>query len=185
MKRSNRYLYFVRHGQYRPSPDGGILTSLGRKQATRTGKRLSGLPFDAVVVSDLNRAVETHTLAAASMPDAPRAKRSALLREARPSAFPGIHVSLEDRADGKARILEILARYFRPSTRDRYELYVCHGNLIRTLVGQCLGQPWTVWKHMGTSHCGITRFEIRPDGRKVVASYNDTGHLPHGWITST
>jgi serine/threonine-protein phosphatase PGAM5 len=180
-----RHLYFVRHGQYEPSSDGGVLTGLGRKQARRTGKRLAAIAIDQLIASDLGRAVETAELIAGQLPAAPRARQLPLLREARPSAFPGIRIPLAERADGKRRVTEIVRRYFRPSRRQRHELFVCHGNLIRALASRCLGQSWTAWRDMDTSHCGVTRFEIRPDGRTLLRSYNETGHLPPAWVTRT
>jgi len=142
------------------------------------------LPVASLVSSDLGRAKETAAIIAAALPGL-RVRQTALLREAMPTGYPGQKVPLVTRAEHKARIDEIVDRRLRPSRRDRIELVVCHGNLIRSLVCRVLSVRVTAWRDFDTFHCGITQIVVKPDGRTMVASYNDTGHLPHGLITTS
>lgn len=180
----SRFLYFVRHGHYEPDERqaGGRLTALGRRQARHAARRLAGLPVAAMVTSDLGRATETAAIIAAALPGV-RVRQTALLREAMPTAYPGVRVPLATRAEHKERLDAVVERLLRPSRRDRVELVVCHGNLIRSVVCRAIGVRLTAWRELGTFHCGITQIVVKPDGRAVLAAYNDTGHLPHALIT--
>ena len=37
---------------------------------------------------------------------------------------------------------------------------------------------------LASSNCSVTLFAVWPNGRVGLLSYNDTGHLPAGLITS-
>ena len=55
--RSIRFITLVRHGQYvhDPDPDKKILTTLGRSQASITGKKIaaSGIQYDSIICSEM------------------------------------------------------------------------------------------------------------------------------------
>ena len=189
---ATRTLYLVRHGYYDLTSThklGGSLTSIGVEQAQLTAQKFSLLPITAIYCSTLPRAAETADIITQGL-DVPL-RRSRWLWECVPCIPPAWAeyfkgYSPASIARDKKQAEKAFDKYFkRAQGKDKREIVVGHGNLIRSIVGQCLGQSWTVWKQMGTSHCGITRFEVRPDGRKVTCSYNDTGHLPHAWITSS
>lgn len=173
-----RTLHFVRHGQYEHQDGvfGGALTRLGHRQARLVGKALAELPVRLVHVSDYNRARETADRIAAEV-GAP-IHGTPLLREMMPSAVPGLHVALADRADARERLEQIEARYLKPSRAERHEVVVCHGNLIRALVARCLRTPRTAWFQMLVHHAGLTSLQVRPDGRVLLERFNDVGHLP-------
>ena len=70
MSRSERYLVLLRHGETewtisrRHTGRTDIeLTEAGREEARAAGRRLSGMEFERVVTSPLDRAVETCSLA--------------------------------------------------------------------------------------------------------------------------
>lgn len=180
-----RYLYFVRHGQYVHTArvEGGVLTPLGRRQARRTGDRFSRVPLARLVASDLGRARETAAIIASRLPRTLRIRADPRLREAIPTGVPGATVPRVKRARGKRQLEQICAEFVKPSPRTRHELFVCHGNLIRALACRVLGVRATAWFNFGTHHCGVTRLTVRPDGRVLVDSYNDTGHLPTAMVT--
>jgi serine/threonine-protein phosphatase PGAM5 len=110
--------------------------------------------------------------------------RAHLLRECLPSMPPDRrkdlpHITADMIRRGRDRVDRAYRRYFRRSrSRDEYELLVCHGNLIRYLVGRVLGLRQHAWSSLGTSHCGITVVRILGTGECVLERYNDTGHLP-------
>jgi serine/threonine-protein phosphatase PGAM5 len=195
---ASRVLYLVRHGQHRRLPqeeasteqpnrsDGG-LTSLGRKQAELTGRRLILHPIGAIHCSSLPRASETAEIIAKEFPGV-TPRRSCVLWECVPSVpsqlsalFPGM--SCTDVAGGRERAEKAYARYFKSARGvDKHEVLVCHGNLIRYFVTRVLDVESDAWVRLGTFNCGIT--EVRVNGSwQTLVSHNDCGHLPVGMRT--
>jgi len=177
-----KILFFVRHGHYEPNGFSGKLTTLGRKQALRLAKRLNEWPITMIRSSDMTRAVETAQIIAEHIGGI-RVRKSPVLREMFPTAFPGMVIPLKYRAQGKDNLDTILKRYFRLPRSPQHEVIVCHGNLIRSLVCKVLNVRLTLWGQMGTANAGITRFTMFSDGNVGLSSYNDVGHLPEHMIT--
>jgi serine/threonine-protein phosphatase PGAM5 len=183
---AQRILYFVRHGQYDWASSeklGGPLTTTGRKQARKTATRLKDIPFTTIYHSDLPRAIETATLISQKLPGVPL-RPSRLLRECFP--YPPLHVPewleqipierLEKDANQATRALD---KFFRPTRgKDKYELLVCHGNIIRFFVCCALGTPPENWPNADIHNCSISEIRVDPDGGLRLISHNDTGHLP-------
>jgi len=180
-----RTILLVRHGQY-STEDAGKLTELGREQARITGKwifeHLGDQRVHALWSSTLPRARETAELIA---PNVTRSKvRSVgILREGMYSKVKGYDVTEQERKEDRARADDAWSRYFRTSRADRFEILVCHGNLIRYFVCRALHTPVIRWTRMNSNHCSLTRILIRDTGAVRVVSYNETGHLPPKLIT--
>jgi serine/threonine-protein phosphatase PGAM5 len=193
----SRVLYLVRHGQHeRLSPDevdggsedersilaDGGLTKLGRKQAKLTARRLCSHPISAIYCSSLPRALQTAEIMAKEFPGV-ALRKSRILWECIPSvpaflsaSFSGMSSEEIGRARGRAEGAYV--RYFKAArTRDKHEILVCHGNLIRYFVSRALGAGPDAWANMGSFNCGISEVWITHD-RKVVMCHNDCGHLP-------
>jgi broad specificity phosphatase PhoE len=184
-----RTIYLVRHGQqdHRHKQDDkreGRLTPLGRRQARAVARRLRGLPIDAVHSSPLWRAEETAHIIARQFPGM-RVRLAPILRE----CIPGLPAGLSDRVvehfrketidGGLAQAKRAYNRYFkRTRGRDRHEVIVCHGNLIRYFVCRALGVKPDAWMSLDIHNCGLCEISIEANGRIVVISHNDTGHLP-------
>lgn len=188
-KRPNRhrFLYFVRHGQYERTPEhpDGTLTELGRRQAGHLATRLADAPFDAIWSSTMYRAWETaRTIADQQFPHL-EVQRSTLLRE---KVFPNERLWDAARPQSRApadRLDRIAARWLRPSNRERHELIVCHGNLIRALVTHILGISIELWPQLGTNNCGLTRVVCHADGRVRLLSYNEFSYQPDEYFSVT
>lgn len=176
-----RTLVLVRHGQY-DTNDGGRLTPLGREQAKATATFLGKLSFDAVWASTLPRAKETAAILTEPLGEC-RVKCSRLLCEGMYTKVEGYDISPEERQSDCARADRAFALLFKKSRRDRTELVVCHGNLIRYLVCLALDVPYARWMRMTSHHCAITRMLVRSTGSIRLCSYNETGHLPAELIT--
>jgi serine/threonine-protein phosphatase PGAM5 len=182
-----RILYLVRHGNFdteaRP-PDGlgGSLTTLGRRQARLTAKRLSQLPIDVIYHSDLHRAAETAALIAEQLPAVPL-RPSRLLRE----CTPGLpHVFAEYFKDYAPEQLErerqqaerAYQRFFKLTRRgERREVLVCHGNIIRYFLSRVMQAPSSVWTGMDVRQGSISEVELQAAWRRVNG-LSDVGHLP-------
>ena len=186
---ASRNLYLVRHGQYRGADAATgapeVLTPLGRRQAERLGRRLAALPFDAIWHSDLPRAVETVHILAEHLPDAPR-RASKLLREGVPTV--AAHFGPEFRPprakvlETKRRMDQAFERFVRPSRKQRTELIVAHGNIIRYLIRRALGDAAERWWQLDTFQCGLSVLRVGRE-RCALMAFNDVGHLPLRMVT--
>lgn len=176
---ASRILYLVRHGQYHMDPtlnSYGGLTALGRRQARRVAKRLAQYPIDVMHHSDMLRAHQTADLIALRFADL-KMRKSPLLREGLPG-FRGERPTARTRAT-QQRMDSAFHKYFRPTRgRDRHELVVCHGNIIRYLCMRVLDVPPGTWWRMDTLQCGLTVVRITGPDDRFLETYNDVGHLP-------
>jgi broad specificity phosphatase PhoE len=189
----SRVLILVRHGQYvndEKSRHYGQLTALGRRQAKRTGKRLSEYQFDVAYHSDMKRAVETAAIVFGEMEPLPSHTMKAL-REITPPLPSHLGENAKQRSSQqkllRAALDTLVPRFLSApkGNRNRLELIVAHGNLIRYLVRLAMGDKTSEWWRMGTSNCGITILAIRQGGPNALYQYNDVGHLPKSMQTIT
>lgn len=184
---ATRTLMLVRHGQYVTDPThprSGALTALGRKQARRLAGRLAEYPVGALHVSTMPRAVETAELVGPALGSL-RCRRTRLLLEGIPTALPqlpGLSRALV--TEHRQRMDEAFERYFKPARgRDRYEVLVCHGNIIRYLLRKALGDPAHKWWRSETHNCSLSMVSIDADGAMRLLALNDVGHLPRSMQT--
>lgn len=191
---ATRTIYLVRHGLHDSKNShhdklGGGLTPVGVEQAKLTAQRLSSLPISAIYCSTLRRAVETAEIIAREFPDIPL-QRSRLLGECMPCIprnFAELFVDIpaEKIAQDRERAGRAFERHFKHARgKDKHEIVVCHGNLIRYFVCRVLQLGLEAWVDMDMSNCGISTVLIGSNGRMVLVSHNDVGHLPHHLITS-
>ncbi len=177
-----RLVSLIRHGEYEPSPDGGVLTARGRRQATSTGKRLARLAPNAIYASTLSRAKESADLISAKV-ELPVRKPKNYLRESWPTGVKGYNVPLAARRLGRRRVEEICERHLRVAKRDFHEVLVCHGNIIRAVVAMALGMRLTAWAQMYINHGSFTQLIVTDSGRTALRHYNDVGHFTPGLIS--
>lgn len=185
---ASRYIYLVRHGQY--DPDAlchdeleGSLSKLGKQQARKTAKALQNLPITAIHCSTLRRAAETAELIAAVFPDV-KVNRTRRLWESIPYVSEDMRqqfqnflpAQLKKQAERSEKAFE---HYFKPTRgKDKHEILVTHGNLVRYFVCRALRVDPAAWTHMDCHNCGITRIRVNEFGDTFLITYNDTGHLP-------
>jgi broad specificity phosphatase PhoE len=187
-----RYLYLVRHGQYRPEEGvgadvDGSLTGVGRDQALAVTEALRSLPICNVYSSPMRRAMETAELVASAFEMTPQIVPE--LREVIPVIPPDLaeyfeftmpDLTPERVAHEKATADTAFDLLFRPpeSDEDVHEIVVSHGNIIQYLSCCVIGAPGELWLRLETNHCSITRCAIGSSGRMKLVSANDVGHLP-------
>jgi serine/threonine-protein phosphatase PGAM5 len=180
-----RILYLVRHGHYHTEQDSakyGQLTALGRRQATRVGRRLASLDLHVLHHSDLLRAVETAEIIARELDRAIPVKSSKLLREGVPTVpcpwLPNL-TRAQARQD-RARMDAAYDRYFRPlRSGQREELLVAHANIIRYFVSRAMRDSVAKWARISLTQGSLTVIAVGPmSGRALLMSFNDVGHLP-------
>ena len=61
----------------------------------------------------------------------------------------------------------------------RFEVIVCHGNIIRYFFCRALQIPPEAWLRMSIYNCGITYLMIKPNGYVSCRTMGDIGHLDH------
>ncbi len=171
-----RYVSLIRHGEYDPSPEGGVLTARGRKQAVSTGKRLSKLECDNIYASTMSRAMESATIIARHVDLDVRPGRD-YLRESMPTGVRGHRVPLDARRAGRQRVETIIEKHIRPATKETHDVLVCHGNIIRAVVAMALGLKLTTWTKMFIHHGSFSQLVVLPTGRVALRHYNDIGHF--------
>jgi serine/threonine-protein phosphatase PGAM5 len=188
-----RTIWLVRHGQYdhddpRDESVGKGLVPIGVAQARLLGARLraTGVVFDAFDASPLTRARQTAEALGEDL--AGRAPR--IVPEIAECTMPTRRTEItadEDPAEMKAcseRLDQFFAERFVPSPdRERNELVVCHGNVIRYLVTKALGVDTTAWLEMSVHNASLTVIRVEADGRFKVIAVGDSGHLPPSMLT--
>jgi serine/threonine-protein phosphatase PGAM5 len=181
-----RTIVLVRHGAYQsdpanPSPGPGLLP-VGVAQAKLVASRLAAMAkFDAVFSSPLTRAHETARVIAAEVSNG-SLQIVPELEECTPPTRRK-EVTKDERAESmarcKARFDTLFAQRFVPAAGNaRREIFVAHGNVIRSMVVRALGVDPEAWLEMSIGHASITEILVEPDGRFRVISVGDVGHLP-------
>jgi serine/threonine-protein phosphatase PGAM5 len=190
---ASRTLVLVRHGHYERLEGGdersGMgLSALGVAQSRLVADRLAtqAAGFDDRRVSPLRRARDTAATIGSGAAKAvfdidedlaectPPTRRREIIADEKPEVLAACRTQL-DRA---------FARYFKRATdRDRNELLVCHGNVIRYFVTRALGVDTEAWLEMSVGHASLTTIRVEPDGRMKVIAVGDVGHLPRSMLT--
>jgi serine/threonine-protein phosphatase PGAM5 len=190
-----RTIYLVRHGHYDADPAadetlGPGLSPLGVAQAHLAGARLASLvpQFDALHASPMQRARDTAAVIGQSFPGASFDIVEDLAECTPPTRVASVMAGEkpEDLAACSRQVDRLFARYFVPATdHERTELFVCHGNIIRSLLVRALGVDRDAWLEMSLGHASITKLRVHPDGRIQVIGAGDVGHLPPNLLTGT
>jgi serine/threonine-protein phosphatase PGAM5 len=194
-----------------PDPLGSKLTELGWRQAHQAARRLASLKVDVIHTSSLNRTMETAQILAVEHPGIP-IRPSRMLWECVPAmpetalkwfkAHPdpgSVTLPLEmqpwrpiwsilDDAQHLETDMEQARqawdKYFIPARgKERHDILVCHGNLIRYFITRALHTPPEAWINMDIHNCSISQIVIEGDGRPMLISFNDTGHLHADQLT--
>ncbi len=202
---ATRTLYLVRHGDYLPIDNSvlgeqpsmaaryqhacevGGLTPLGKEQAEVVAERLKPLPVTAIHTSTMRRAVETTDSIAAQFPKV-RVRRSDKLWECIPAVPDAPHdrglrkkYTPDELAEQQGRAERVFDHYFkRARGKDKHEIIIAHGNLIRYFMCRVLHvPPESLTLNMEICNCSVSEVLIHPDGRMMLIAYNDTGFMPY------
>lgn len=188
-----RTIYLIRHGHYAADPTidekrGPGISPIGAAQANLVGARLAGLAvkFDALYVSPMQRARDTAAVISGNFPGSKFTVVDDLAECTPPTRDQKIIAGEKpaDLAACTAAIDRLFAAYFKASQGgDRTEMFVCHGNIIRSLVVRALGVDADAWLGMSAGHASITKIRIDAEGRFKVISVGDVGHLPPNLLT--
>ncbi len=184
------YIYLVRHGEHLDAEHGlldGPLSPRGRRQAELLAGRLSGIPFDALWHSPLDRAAETAQVIAERMP-ALEPQPSALLFDCvptgstddTPSVFEPFFGSVtpDEVAAGRAQMADAVNAFLVRKPGEVHELLVTHNFVIAWFVREVLGAPEWKWMTLNQAYCGLTVLAQKQGRPWSLLSFNDLAHLP-------
>jgi probable phosphoglycerate mutase len=184
------YIYLVRHGEHQDAEHGlvdGRLSPRGRRQAALLADRLSGVPFDAVWHSPLERASQTAQAVKERMPSL-QPEPSALLfdcvptgmTEETPTAFEPFFGSVtEAEIDaGRAQMADAVSEYLVRKRGEVHELLITHNFVIAWFVREVLQAPDWRWMTLNQAHCGLTVIAQKQGRPWTLLSHNDMAHLP-------
>lgn len=195
-EKGTRTIYLIRHGEYdqtdtSDSDVGKKLTPLGIAQARLLSARLKVMPveFTLLTSSTMTRARETGMVINEDFPKL-KLQQSTLIRECTPPTWRKDVVADETESDLNMCVKNIeqaFKEYFIPSpdARDRNDIIVCHGNVIRYFVTKVLKVDNLSWLQMSIGNCSLTIIRIFPDGSMKLAAYSDMGHIPPNMQTET
>ena len=180
------------------------LDDRGREQAAALAARLASVPLDAIVTSPVQRCRETADAIAAARNGHPvavtedeqfaevrygdwtgkplrRLVRDPLWRavQAHPSAvrFPG--ADGEAMADVQHRAVRAVRDWKTRLGRDAVYLICSHGDVIKTVIADCLGMHLDMFQRISADPCSLSVIRYTPL-RPFLLRMNDTG----GSVTS-
>jgi broad specificity phosphatase PhoE len=198
-------LYFARHGQTEDNANhvfqgqgGRGLDAYGRAQARRLAARMRSAGLDAIVTSDLERAVETARTVGAACglepsldPDLREVdvgtwtgKSHAQIAQLYPDEWAGWSEGFDVRRGGGETYAELAARVERAVGRvagaglGTRVLLVSHGGAIKSFVAKLLGLSGSGLRVLaGLGNASLTVIERDETGASRLHAWNDTAHL--------
>ncbi|MEZ3159817.1 histidine phosphatase family protein [Microbacterium sp. BWT-B31] len=184
------YIYLVRHGEHQDAEHGltdGRLSPRGRRQASLLADRLSGVHFDAVWHSPLERAAQTARAVADRMPSVDP-QPSALLFDCVPTGLtpetPGAFepffggITEAEIEAGSAQMSDAVSEFLVRKRGEVHELLITHNFVIAWFVREVLQAPDWRWMTLNQAHCGLTIIAQRQGRPWTLVSHNDLAHLP-------
>ena len=191
-----RTIYLIRHGEYTPQDDNipdseNVLTPLGIAQARLVSARLKAMniKFSSLTSSTMTRAKQTAMVINKDFPDL-NLEESDIIKECTPPTWRNdvmAGVDTTHRIECVENLEKAFKEFFIPSPdeKDRNDIIVCHGNVIRYFVTKVLKVNTMSWLQMTISNCSITIVRIKSDGTMKLVSFNDVGHIPTNLQTET
>jgi serine/threonine-protein phosphatase PGAM5 len=192
----SRTIYLIRHGEYNSEdvrdPDvGKELVPLGIAQTRLLSSRLKsiGIEFNSLTSSTMTRARQTAMIINENFPEL-NLQQSKLIRECTPPTWREDIMADESKTELNECVENLeksFKEYFIPpqDEKDRHDIIVCHGNVIRYFVAKVLNVDTMAWLQMTIGNCSLTIVKIRPDGSMKLVSFNDLGHIPPNMQTLT
>lgn len=191
-----RTIYLIRHGDYAPQNDSlpdseNIFTPLGIAQACLVSTRLKSMNiiFNSLTSSTMTRAKQTALVINKDFPEL-KLEQSNLIMECTPPSWrkdvmAGVDTS--EKGECVENLEQAFQKYFIPSPDDknRNDIIVCHGNVIRYFVTKVLKVDTMAWLQMSISNCSLTIIRILPDGTMKLDAFSDYGHIPENMRTFT
>ncbi len=191
-----RTIYLIRHGDYSPQDDSipdsiNVLTPLGIAQARLVSTRLKSMniDFNSLISSTMTRAKQTADVILKDFPEL-ISEQSDLIRECTPPTWRE-DVMAETKSSEVEECVKNIEEAFQkifipsPDDKDRNDIIVCHGNVIRYFVTKVLKVDTMSWLQMSISNCSLTIIRVLPNGNMKLDAFSDYGHIPENMRTFT
>ena len=191
-----RTIYLIRHGQYDESDErdeytGKGLVPLGIAQTRLLAARLKAMSieFNSLTSSTMTRAKQTAMIINQEFPEL-ELKQSELICECTPPTWRK-DIMVDTDTLELSECIENLEKAFQkffissPDEKDRNDIIVCHGNVIRYFVTKVLKVDTMAWLQMSITNCSLTIVRIFPDGKMKLDAFSDYGHIPENMRTFT
>ena len=185
-----RILHLIRHGDYLEGETedglGNSLSDRGQQQAGKLAEFYDEYRLAAIHTSPASRAIETARIIAERHPGLALQRHRSLF-ECIPSVPPKVALcgdpdefSPSHISNCRERLDRQFDRSFKATrAQERYEILVCHGNVIRYFVTRALGVDANSWVSMRCFQASVTRVVVSSGTRRfVLESLNDLSHLP-------
>lgn len=194
--KGTRTIYLIRHGDYAPQDDSlpdsvNVLTPLGIAQARLVSTRLKSMntEFNSLISSTMTRAKQTSQVIVNDFPEI-TFEQSDLIRECTPPTWREDVMAETNAAEVEEcvnNLEQAFQKYFipPPDEKDRNDIIVCHGNVIRYFVTKVLKVGTMSWLQMSISNCSLTIIRILPNGNMKLDVFSDYGHIPENMRTFT
>jgi serine/threonine-protein phosphatase PGAM5 len=148
-----------------------------------------GIEFNSLTSSTMTRARQTAMIINEDFPELVL-QQSKLIRECTPPTWREDIMADESKTDLNECVENLeksFKEYFIPpqDERDRHDIIVCHGNVIRYFITKVLNVDAMAWLQMTIGNCSLTIINIRSDGSMKLVSFNDLGHIPPNLQTLT
>lgn len=194
--KGTRTIYFIRHGDYTPQDDSipdsvNVLTPLGIAQARLVSTRLKSMNinFNSLISSTMTRAKQTAEIINKDFPELVP-EQSDLIKECTPPTWREdvmADIKADEVEECVKNLEEAFQKYFIPSPddKDRNDIIVCHGNVIRYFVTKVLQVDSMAWLQMSISNCSLTIIRVLPNGNRKLDAFSDYGHIPENMRTFT
>jgi serine/threonine-protein phosphatase PGAM5 len=195
-EKGTRTIYLIRHGDYNQTDEedeftGNELTPLGIAQARLLSARLKSMrvEFTSLTSSTMTRARQTALIINAEFPEL-ELKQNDLISECTPPTWREDVMAESDSSELTeciANIEKSFKEYVIPSPneKDRNDIIVCHGNVIRYFVTKVLNVDSMSWLQMSITNCSLTIIRVLPDGKMKLDTFSDYGHIPENMRTFT
>ncbi len=194
--KGSRTIYLIRHGEYsspyKNAPDSElVLTPLGIAQARLVSSRLKSMNinFNSLISSTMTRAKQTTEVINQDFPEL-KPELSDLVRECAPPSWRNnvmAGVDTTEKEECVKNLDQAFQKYFIPSPddRDRNDIIVCHGNVIRYYVTKVLQIDAKAMFQMSITNCSLTIITVLPDGTMKLDAFSDYGHISENMRTFT
>ena len=191
-----RTLYLIRHGDYAPQNDSipdslNVLTPLGIAQARLVSTRLKSMNinFNTLISSTMTRAMQTSQVIINDLSEIVFEK-SDLIRECTPPTRREDVMAETNTAEVEECVNNLEHAFQKcfipsPDEKDRNDIIICHGNVIRYFVTKVLKVDTMSWLQMSISNCSLTIIRVLPNGNMKLDAFSDYGHIPENMRTFT
>lgn len=158
-------IYLIRHGHTENIDGEAKLSDKGELQSESLAKRLSGMKFDKIYSSDLERSKRTATFYSEEFVEDSRLREIYRVLVGGPikeGTDPSREENDRNRADD----------FFEELVNEEGNIAVfAHGNIIRYFLNKIIGSDKDIWSNLFLDHCSVSIIE-RGEKENLISGIN-------------